>query len=313
MEIRQLKYFLAVAHSGSFTAAAARVGIAQPALSTQVGKLESELGSMLFIRNFRGVDLTSAGKLLKTHAEQILRQVEEARNELQLHTRTGTVEITIGLPTLASNLLVAPLLDEMRCRLPHVTVRIIEGMGASLRTQLASGRLDLAVVYERPLDDLEAAETILEEDLYVIATANISQPTGPDFPARRLNDLPLVLSMSGNSHRDQIEALLCARGARLNLQAEVDSISGQRELVLAGVGATILPLSGIREWPQENLRYARLRDPDLVSRMLVVSNPHAAYLEVQQIRRVLKDVIARIVESGRWIGGRVNAEPVHVM
>ena len=82
MDIRQLRYFSAIAEAGSFTKAAERVRIAQPALGLQIKKLEEELGTVLLVRHSRGVQVTEAGALLLRHAGSILQLVEDARLEV---------------------------------------------------------------------------------------------------------------------------------------------------------------------------------------------------------------------------------------
>src|SRR5262245_47093492 len=109
MELRQLKYFVAIARHGSFSAAALHIGVAQPALSTQIAHLEDELGQALFARHARGVRLTAAGETFHDHAVAILQRVDAARLALRPHDAASA--FTIGLPPLISMMLTVPLVE----------------------------------------------------------------------------------------------------------------------------------------------------------------------------------------------------------
>src|SRR5258708_10005125 len=97
MEIRQIKYFLAISKFGSFTAAAKGIGVAQPALSTQMAKLEAELGGLLFVRHKRGVELTVMGERFKDHAVDIWERMEVARQAIRRPAPTGPRERPLRL------------------------------------------------------------------------------------------------------------------------------------------------------------------------------------------------------------------------
>lgn len=306
METRQLRYFLAVAQYGTVTGAAKNLSIAQPALSVQIAKLESDLGYALFERGARGVRLTPAGERLREHAKQILDQIAAARREMDAMSHTSPVEITIGIPTLVSRLLIAPLLRETRNKLPSVNLRVIEAMGASLRNQLDHGNIDLAVLYRRPADRPDPPDVFLEEDLHLVLARDYPAHPSCEMASHQLADFPLALSTAGNSHRDILEAHARRCGMRLNIVAEVDSIAGQRQLVLTGTAATILPLSGLADWPSEAFSAIRLRRPELVSRMIFATRPHSSKSDtIESVQNSIRSIVASMVRSGEWPDGRI--------
>ena len=310
METRQLKYFLAVAKWGSFSHAAERIGIAQPALSAQVAKLEAQLGCPLFIRKARGVELTQAGMRFRRHALDIWDKIEIAYKETRAVAHDNGPELTIGIPTLTSSLLIAPLVEGARRHLPFFTLRVREAMGASLRDMLADHQIDLAILYKVPGEGYADAILLFEEHLYVGALAKIARWKGDSFPAEQLSELPLILSTAGNSHRGQLEHFAQQAGLRLNIVAEVDSINGQMELVLKGVGATVFPLSGFANWPRHNLRLARIAGDDLVSQAYLVRSHESKHPQtLAPVESLVRRVVMELIEGGSWPGAR-PASPI---
>src|SRR5208282_2085172 len=96
MELRHLRYFIAVAEELNFTRAAKRLGISQPPLTTQIRQLEKEMGAPLFHRRARGIELTSAGRLLLEEARIILKQVERTKTDVRRRSRGETGRINLG-------------------------------------------------------------------------------------------------------------------------------------------------------------------------------------------------------------------------
>ena len=136
MELRQLRYFVAIADSGSVTKAAERVFVAQSALSHQLAQLEAELGVSLFERSRRGVGLTEAGQRFFPHAVSILRQAEEAVASARSTRQEPEGPVVFGLPHSASSALALPLMREVRQRFPRVTLELTEELTGNLSRQL---------------------------------------------------------------------------------------------------------------------------------------------------------------------------------
>jgi len=142
VELRHLRYFVAIAEERSFTRAAERLWVAQPGLSTQIRRLETELGIKLFERHTRGVDLTSAGELFLERARAALAAADEARctgRDLEAGV-IGTVRL--GLDTAARWHSASALLDMFTRNRPAVEVSIVESYGGALSRDLRDGRLD---------------------------------------------------------------------------------------------------------------------------------------------------------------------------
>ena len=122
MELRHLRYFIAVAEELSFTRAAKRLRISQPPLSEQIRKLENELGTQLFRRLTRGVELTDAGKLLLEQARIILKQVQDAAVGVRRRGRGETGRIIVGSTGSIFHPLILRALHECKTRYPNLTI-----------------------------------------------------------------------------------------------------------------------------------------------------------------------------------------------
>jgi len=148
MELRHLRYFLAIAQEQSFTAAARRLGVAQPALSQQIRALEDELGVVLIARGARTEGLTEAGRAFAVHARRILLEAEGAANEMAAFSglRRGVVRFGCALQSL-TEARVAGLLAAFHRLHPALRVAFQEAHTRPLLGLLAEGRLDLALVH----------------------------------------------------------------------------------------------------------------------------------------------------------------------
>ncbi len=151
MNIRALRYFLAVVNEGSYSKAAELLHITQPSISRQVMELEAELGEMLLIREPRGIKLTQQGRFLKQRAEEILELVDKTREEFRTLGGTLTGSVTIGGgETLAVEEL-AKVLSAVRAEYPDIHFHLTSGNAEDVVERLEKGLLDFALVIE-PFD-----------------------------------------------------------------------------------------------------------------------------------------------------------------
>lgn len=177
MELRQLRYFVAIVDSGSLTKAAERVFVAQSALSHQLAQLEAELGVRLLDRSRRGVEPTEAGLRFLPHAVAMLRQAEDAVASARSTGAEPEGQVVLGLPHSASHALALPLLREVRQQLPRVTLELTEELTGNLMRQLRSGQVQLAVLFDDGSFSGFTAQRVLREALCLIEPA--LSATGP--------------------------------------------------------------------------------------------------------------------------------------
>src|SRR5688572_13880929 len=168
MTLQQLRYFLAAAENGSFSAAAEALLMAQPSLSDQIRRLEAELGVPLFARAGRRLELTEAGRMLRPHAERTLAAAEEAVESVkEVRTLTGGTA-SFGTFGSAHHYLLGALVQDFRRRYPDVRVRVVGQNSAEVADAIREGRLEAGLI-ALPIDDrgLEVRTSFREENQYV--------------------------------------------------------------------------------------------------------------------------------------------------
>ncbi|HSN22333.1 MAG TPA: LysR family transcriptional regulator [Usitatibacter sp.] len=252
MDLRQLAYFVQVAEVGNFTRAAALLGVAQPALSRQVRQLEVELRQSLLSRNGRGASLTEAGRRLLDHARGILNQVERAREDLEEMRGAPVGHAIVGAPPSVARNLASPLVDRFKERFPKATLGIVEGLSTYVLEWLASGRIDIGLVYNPVPSRLIETTPLVSEPLFLIGPCAVPARK-PRFGAPiALRDLPrhgLIVPSQPHAVRMHVETQLASVGARINVALEIDGIPSILDLVAQGHGYAVLPINAIRHHP----------------------------------------------------------------
>jgi LysR family tcuABC transcriptional regulator len=192
MELRQLRYFLAVLEHKSLGRAALELGIGTSALSQQISKLESELSTRLLSRTTTGVVPTNAGVAFQHHAQLTLRQAENAVQAAQRGRLSGYV--SVGLPPTTASVLALPLISAMREKYPDIQLHLVESLSGHLATQLNARQLDLAVLFQTDTGKRWSVMPLLDETLFVIAAPTLEgAPTGESIQLQQLGNLPLVM------------------------------------------------------------------------------------------------------------------------
>lgn len=145
MNSKQLLFFLKTAELNSIAAAARAMDVAQPSISLQLENLEHELGTSLFDRSFRGVVLTQSGHIFRTHAESIMRQIEQAKCDVHQFENAPSGVLSIGMTQPIGNIISVPLLALVEQRYPNIKLDFHTGLSYNLSTQLQSGEIDMAI------------------------------------------------------------------------------------------------------------------------------------------------------------------------
>jgi LysR family transcriptional regulator, nitrogen assimilation regulatory protein len=273
VDLKQLEYFVRVAELGSFTRAAIALDVAQPALSRQVRLLEVELHQNLLTRNGRGAAPTEAGKLLLEHGRGILHQVERAREELGRVRGALAGRVAIGLPPSVAKAMAVPLIREFRQRMPDATLSISEGLSYSMRESLATGRLDIALLYNAgPSPDVELTP-LLEEPLYLVqrhAGKRAPPARSRAVPLREVAALPLVIPSRPNAIRMLVEGEMANLGCRPNVVLEIDGVAAILDLVEDGAGSAVLSRNAVATSARPHAFSMRpITSPHLRSKLLI--------------------------------------------
>jgi LysR family nitrogen assimilation transcriptional regulator len=313
VELRQLRYFLRIVELGSFSKAARELYVAQPALSTQITNLETELGAQLLSRSVRGVSPTDAGKSLYLYAQSILRQIEMLREEVSAQSEQPKGPVVIGLPPSVASALAAPLVTQVRREFPQIQLKIVEGLSGHLEDLVSTGKLEMGLLFhdEEPMQDRSHSAdrpvgrvAIAKEELLLFTAPNHPIKDEDPISAEDVGAMDLFLPGLVNVTRKIIERHFESKGVRLKIAVELDSLRTIHALVSAGLGGTILSRSGMQSvritpklaaHPIEGLaiyRYLSLCTPN------VLAQSNAA----KHVSVILIHLIKALIDSGDWPG-----------
>jgi DNA-binding transcriptional LysR family regulator len=264
MELRQLRYFIALAEEGSFTRAAQNASVAQPALSRQIQKLEDELGLPLVDRTSRRVALTPAGQEVVAAGRRVLGELEALRYSLQQTMKLLQGAVTIGVTQTPGPIDVPRVLAAFSRQNGGVELILREGLSVELASQLREDRIDLALISAisaRERRQLELQRCRVERLVVLL-------PAGHRLAARKhlaitdLRDERFVSFSPGATIRQSIERAAARAGFVPRASLETNDVDRMASLVAEGLGVAVLPASDARRGWQNTVAVA-LRTPTL--------------------------------------------------
>ncbi len=305
MDIKQLRYFIAIAEEGSLSAASGRLGVAQPSLSQHVIRIERELGVTLLERSPRGIVVTEAGEILLRHAREITAGMERCREAVRQSAGVPRGTVAFGLPPSVSMVLSVPLAETVRLVLPEVKLQAMEAMSGFIRTWLDDGTVDLAFLYD--VDDLRNHDIrrLMSEDLHVFSAADdwpLATPPGVPVPLADLARLDLVLPSQRHGLRRTVDRFARSAGVELTVAIEMDALSQIKELVARGSGYTILaPAAAHDRVERGELVSSPIVDPPMTRPVHLVRNLAKPLTRASgEVVRITLDVVADLVRRGIW-------------
>ena len=253
MDIRQLRMLVEVVRHDGFSAAAEAAFATQPTLSKAVRQLEDELGEVLLERSRHGVRLTPAGQIVYRRALAVLGEREDMLRELQELRGRQRGELHLGLASLGSDVLFAPVFASFRQRYPQIELRVLERGSEVLEESLRAGEIELAASLLPVADDLDW-QPVRTEPLVALLPGNHALAARSSLQLQDLAEVPFVLFEKGFMLNRRIIQACMARGftpREVSRSAQPDFIVA---LVAAGLGVAMLP---------RMIAQARLR-PDVV-------------------------------------------------
>lgn len=264
MNLRDLEYLVALADHRHFGRAAAACFVSQPTLSTQVKKLESELGVTLVERGSRSVLLTPAGEEVVSRARHLLDDAESIRRIARSVADPESGTLRLGLfPTLAPYLL-PHVVDGLRARFPRLELLLIEEKSPVLVDRLRAGTLDAALLALPLADESLAAEPLFSEDFLLAMPVGHELATRPEpLPHDVLSGAELLLLEDGHCLREQALAICTMAGGHERDGFRATSLETLRHMVATGGGLTLLPELSVRPpvAPHPGVVVRRLADP----------------------------------------------------
>ena len=193
MELRHLRYFLAVADSLSFTRAATELHLTQPTLSHQIKQLEQDVGTALFDRQGRKVRLTAPGAIFREHAERALKEINSATEALAELEGLMRGSLKIGVFQSFNSSLLPPILAEFSTAYPTIDVTVRQMPTGELESRVVKGELDLGIAYVLPDSERIVAEKLFHEPLMLVVGHQHPYAGRREVHVRDLRDQPLIL------------------------------------------------------------------------------------------------------------------------
>jgi DNA-binding transcriptional LysR family regulator len=246
MDLRQLNALVAVADTGSFSAAARALHTVQSNVSTHVARLERELAAVLVDRATGS--LTEAGLAVAMRARHIQSEIDALVADVaSLHDEVSG-SVRIGVIGTTARWLVPHLVVAMEQRHPKVHLVVVDATTSSLVPQLVVGRLDLAILH-LPIEDPDlTAEPLFDEDPMLVAPLTHPLASRDRVTLADIAEHDMLLEPQGTGFRDLLDAQARALGITLTPQAEIDGMRLLASLAFQGFGAAILPASAAPGW-----------------------------------------------------------------
>lgn len=240
MDTRGLRYFQAVAEFGSYSRGAEFLRISQPAVSRQIRALEQELGRPLFIRHSHGVNLTDAGRMLLERGQAILRQFDQARDDISRGLAGPSGTVTLAVPPAAGNFLIPALTRRFSAEYPNVFLKVVAGFSGYIHEWLVRGQVDLACLHDPVPQPGFTVVPLVKEEVFLVGSPGAFSPTHAYVRTQDLAGLPLILPGRPNASRRLLDGWLSRGGIRLNVKLEADDHLVIRALMKEGIGFSLL-------------------------------------------------------------------------
>jgi LysR family nitrogen assimilation transcriptional regulator len=297
MDLRQLRYFVAVVRAGSFVAASRLLHVSQPALGYQIKQLETALEVDLLRRHSRGVALTPAGAALLQQAEDILDRVRRAEQAILPFRKELAGELSVGVTPTSGRVLAPDLLASCAER-TRLRISIHQGMSADLIRRVEEGALDMAFCYEAHASKKVRTVELYRERLYLVGPPEVVKSNAP-VAFDDLRHVPLLLDDRLQVIRRRVEAVARERRIKLGVAMEIEPINLKREMMVRHRRCTIVPyglfLDEIRDG---RLNARKIRSPALTQSLHLafrrnLSEPLSGFMLA-----ALRDSVERKIAEG---------------
>jgi len=289
LDLRQLRYFVAVAERGGFAAAASTLNIAQSALSRHVKELERELGGALLERGARGVTVTESGKVLLARGRWLFGTIDDIKAEVRTENREPSGTVRLGAPSSLADIFYAPLAHLIVKRFPRVRLELSEGLTEGMCDRLLRGELDLAVVTTPQPNDHLDYETLVVEQVFLIGPPRDPLLKRGKLTRKEFEGLPAaIVPLSRNPFPPTVPFSL-----------RVDSAVPMKRIVASGLGYGLLPFSGIHEEIAAGKLSAALLPWMRADRVLALPRGRPVSRATREVFTGLMQVCQDLVDEGK--------------
>lgn len=239
MNLVQLKSFVVVAKSGSFTNAAQILHLSQPAVSGHIRRLEDELGVALFERGHRHTNMTEAGRILRTYAEIVLKDMDQMLEKAREIARLPRRSMRLGFVVSTETVRMRALLNEIAQELPHVRMDVAQGLSGWVAAEVENGRLDAG--FYMGMTPPPMFEALLVSRLqYLLCLPRVWIEKFPDPTLNDLVNLPWIWAPKGASYREVVRKIFGQANPTPHQVIEADRETTIAELLVNGLGAAVL-------------------------------------------------------------------------
>ena len=302
MHLRELRYFCAVAELRSFTKAARRLHVAQPAISRQVRQLEGELGVDLLVRAGTGLELTPAGSLLYGRVQVLIDQLDQACADVVAQSGRLSGVVSIAVPTAAGALIMPGVLCAARDRFPDVKIKVFEDIGHLISERLLARQLSLGLVYD-PVPHRELlSEPLMIEPIHIFGRIGSRCSQARPIAIEELAELPLIVPQYPHNVRSLLEDAAAECGIKLNVIFDVASSGVIRSLARQGAGYGILTAVTAQMDPvRAELASKPLEGPGMSMTLSIVrrgDTPGSQMLT--EVISLIRSETERLVRQGAW-------------
>lgn len=298
MELRHLRYFIAVAEEHSFLKAAERLHISQPPLSTQIKDLESELGVTLLSRSPRGITLTEPGKVFYAEARAILARVEHAKVAAQRAARGEQGRLRIGFISVVDYSFLPPALKEFRTRFPQVEVQLHELTSDAQAKELLHDTLDVGIALAPVDDEALAFSSLCAEPLMLALAADhpLAQTSGAGLERFSSEPFVMVPRAAAPGYYDTFTSYCREHGFSPRITQTARQMQTVISLVANNFGVAIVP-AALRNLQRTGVVYLPLVGKGATIEIGMVARKSDTNPAIDSFRQVLTETIGHLGRS----------------
>lgn len=300
LNLSRLSAFAAICEEGSLSKASLRLGIAQPALSNMIKKLEEDLGTAILMRHARGSTPTPAGEVLLKGAYEMLAIAKATIDAVGTANEEPEGEVAIGLPAATSTVLAIPLIKRLRKTLPKVSLRVVEAFSGYLWNWLQEGTLDFAISFDRiSMPDI-VCQPICKEEIFLVGNQELMHGVPERITPEMLGSFPLILPSKIHGIRMKTQAF-AALGSGLDIRMEIDASTHLVKLIASGEGYGLLAKCALYDELENNTVKAVPLSPPMVRQVSVCGQ--RIKMKDPVLLRVLDEihhVSQELIASGKW-------------
>ena len=292
MDLRQLTHLMAVAEHGSFSAAARSLHTVQSNVSTHVARLEKELDAVLIDR--RSMLPTTEGKAVIERAQRIRSEMQALKDDISSMREEIGGTVRIGCIGTTARWMATPLLERLGSHYPGLHPILVDAPSGSLYPLLRSGEVDFAILNGPVLDPDFVTEPLFDEELIVVTTKDHALAEHEAVTIEELAEHEVMLTPTGTTFRDTLDAELAVAGIRLRPKVEIDGLRLLTSLAYQGYAPALLPASAASGFPAGDWALVRIAGLDRRTVVLAPNRRTPPSLAVQatcdQLREVIRDI-----------------------